>query len=122
MYNGITIFAGRHDHVSRVSRLLNDNIVQDENVWIMLPDHALDFSVLRIHELGSDDDIEIILREGHTIKISGGKLNLEPGLHQYRIELSHHITHDTMHLYFQYIMQSDNPDKPYLYMNRKEKE
>lgn len=45
-------------------------------------------------------------------------LNLDIGLHDYTIEFVNIITGDTYYQYFCYRIQSDNPYKPYVYIDR----
>lgn len=45
-------------------------------------------------------------------------LNLDIGLHDYTIEFVNVVTGDTYYQYFCYRIQSDSPDKPYVYMDR----
>ncbi len=52
------------------------------------------------------------------IDISVGLLDLSIGSHVYAIECVNTVTGDTYYQYFGYMIQSDNPDKPYIYMDR----
>ena len=45
-------------------------------------------------------------------------LNLSIGLHTYSLEFINLVTGDTFYQYFNYTIQDDDPDKPYIYMNR----
>lgn len=45
-------------------------------------------------------------------------LNLNIGLHDYTIEFVNIITGDTYYQYFCYRIQSDNLEKPYIYIDR----
>ena len=45
-------------------------------------------------------------------------LNLEIGLHTYTLEFINNVTGDSFYQYFNYTIQCDNPDKPYIYMSR----
>lgn len=45
-------------------------------------------------------------------------LNLDLGLHTYTLEFVNVMTGDTYFQYFNYIIQTDSPDKPYIYMDR----
>lgn len=45
-------------------------------------------------------------------------LNLCPGMHTYRMEFVNTVTGDSIFQYFAYVIQTDIPCKPYIYMNR----
>lgn len=45
-------------------------------------------------------------------------LDLDLGLHTYTVEFVNTTTGDTLYQYFNYTIQIDNPDKPYIYMER----
>lgn len=47
-------------------------------------------------------------------------LNTVAGYHKYRLSLIDATTDIVTFLYFGYQIQDDNPDKPYIYMNREE--
>lgn len=53
------------------------------------------------------------------IDIGIGNINIDSGAHTYRIQFLNSKDNDIIFLYFSYIVQDDNPDKPYIYMNRK---
>lgn len=55
---------------------------------------------------------------GRWIDIPVDCLNLDTGYHQYLVEFINNVTADTLYLYFSYMIQNDDPDKPYIYMNR----
>lgn len=105
--------------------LFNKQVVAGHNLWISLPEDISSVCQLEvISELcdtKEDIDMSIIYREGSLIKIPEYAVNLELGLHQFEISLKNIITGDQMYCYFQYHIQDDTPDAPYIYMNRKEK-
>ena len=45
-------------------------------------------------------------------------LNMDPGYHMYRLSFVNYSTNDTSQLYISYIIQSNNPEKPYMYMDK----
>lgn len=47
-------------------------------------------------------------------------LNQEPGCHTYRMKFVNTVTNLTTSIYFGYIIQDSNPEKPYIYMKRGE--
>lgn len=52
------------------------------------------------------------------INIPADCLDLSIGLHQYTLEFVNSVTGDSVYQYFEYQIQSDAPDKPYIYMER----
>lgn len=56
------------------------------------------------------------------IDVKSLDLNLAPGYHKYRLSFIDICTNDTTYLYFAYQVQTDAPDKPYLYMERSDDE
>lgn len=48
-------------------------------------------------------------------------LNTTPGQHDYQIQYVDILTDDISRLYFSYIVQNDNPEKPYIYMDESRK-
>ena len=52
------------------------------------------------------------------IDITSDGLNLEVGQHDYLIKYVDSFTGDIVLLYFSYIIQDDNPSKPYIYMDK----
>lgn len=45
-------------------------------------------------------------------------LCLTPGQHDYRVKYYDSVIRTTRYMYFGYIIQDNNPDKPYVYMSR----
>ncbi len=52
------------------------------------------------------------------IRIKARILDLSIGSHVYKFSFVSKYTNDVVSLYFGYILQDSNPDKPYIYMNR----
>lgn len=53
------------------------------------------------------------------IDINYDKLNMNPGYHKYRIDFTSTLASKSpIYLFFCYNIQNDDPDKPYIYMNR----
>ena len=46
------------------------------------------------------------------------QLNLTTGYHTYRLSFVNTITNDTALLYIAYVIQNNDPDKPYIYMDK----
>ena len=117
--------AVQRQKLSGNTALFNKQVVAGHNLWISLPEDIS--SVCQVEVISElcdakkDIDMSIIYREGSLIKIPEYAVNRELGLHQFEISLKNIITGDQMYCYFQYHIQDDTPDAPYIYMNRKEK-
>lgn len=51
-------------------------------------------------------------------KFTSHKLNRDPGYHIYRLSFVNTYNNDTCQLYIAYVVQSNNPEKPYMYMDK----
>lgn len=104
--------------------VLNRNQVTDY-IWVQLPEIITSNTMMYQMEEISPDCKEVefsnFVERDHGrpwLKVTIRGLNLSPGYHAYKllfIELSSHITYS---IYIGYTIQDDNPDKPYLYMDR----
>lgn len=66
---------------------------------------------------------ELLYREGRSslIRVTSALLNTCIGKHIYELSFIDVLTNDVTSLYFSYIIQSDTPETPYIYMaNSKE--
>lgn len=54
------------------------------------------------------------------IRINTAVLDLSIGLHTYKLSMVNTLTNDVVSIYFGYIIQDDDPDKPYVYMKSTE--
>ena len=99
------------------------------SVFIHLPQHVIKHNkIYHIHEIHP----KVTTVDLHTdvkfdncrpwIQFFSSKLNCSIGLHTYKIDLVNDATYDTSALYFSYIIQDDNPDKPYVYMKESDNE
>ena len=117
--------AVQRQKLSGNTALFNKQVVAGHNLWISLPEDISSVCqvevISELSDTKKDIDMSIIYREGSLIKIPEYAVNLELGLHQFEISLKNIITGDQMYCYFQYHIQDDTPDAPYIYMNRKEK-
>ena len=94
-------------------------------LWVELPvDHVRDFKVYEILDLGSDCcckkelNHEFYHRESNKyLKLTFEVLDHSIGKHIYQLKLISPLD-DVISLYISYIIQDDNPDKPYIYMDR----
>lgn len=118
----IKLYAGQYSHLSMISRVLNLDYLVGKDIWIMLPEDLASYPISEISRMNDQKaiDNEHIFREGRAVRLSADVVSLDRGIHQYEVTLVHPITNDIVHCYFQYLIQDDNPDTPYIYMNRKE--
>ena len=56
------------------------------------------------------------------LRVESRLLDLTAGQHTYRFSFVNQETDDVYSLYISYIIQDDNPDKPYIYMDGKEED
>lgn len=62
------------------------------------------------------DEYVTYLRYRPWIDIVSSALDMTPGHHMYRIQFKQRYTNIPTSLFFAYTIQSDNPEKPYIYM------
>lgn len=118
------LLAGNYSEISSNVKLFNTNELTDY-LWIKLPNrYSRPFNLIELDSIQPEScsvDItdDSVFKENIWVKIPKDKLNLSAGNHVYRIKLQSVYSEDTVvMLYFSYIIQDDNPDKPYIYMNR----
>lgn len=58
------------------------------------------------------------LRYRPWVDIESTLLNLEPGHHKYKLKFKNIYTSVISNLFFAYDIQCDDPEKPYIYMNK----
>lgn len=115
--------ACNYNELSKHTKVYNINCI-DQFVWIYLsPDICSHLDIFRIEEIvpstQADVDGGCVSREGTCwIKLCSSGLSMLPGQHVYKITMLHRHTADLVPLYFSYILQDDNPEKPYVYMNK----
>lgn len=97
-----------------------------DRMYVKLADVVRGFHVYKIYEISPIDstytlDIgthAIVSENKGWIDIQTDKLNLNNGLHIYRIDFVNTDNLDTIHLYFGYHINNENVEKPYIYMKR----
>lgn len=52
------------------------------------------------------------------LKVTTSLLDTSVGSHLYKFSFVHRYTNDVVSVYISYTIQNDNPDKPYVYMNK----
>ncbi len=114
-----------HDALQH-STIINSNQL-DYYTWVELPHeisrHLVLYEILSISPDGSDNlnFKDKIKRECNRpwIQIETSLLDTTVGYHLYKLSFIDHRTDDTIALYFNYRIQTDNPDKSsYVYMDR----
>lgn len=106
-------------------KILSKHVLEEE-FSIALPDEVcMNYSVFDVREMLPDgditDDLSLVMKHvcNKWIDIPMKWMNTSAGSHTYRVRMiSKGNERDTYSLYFGYIIQDDNPDKPYIYMNR----
>lgn len=99
----------------------DDDLVDDP---IQFPDEPIieivDLTVEEEEDETEDEiDPQLILRP--WIEIESKVLDTKPGLHIYMLKWINKVTLDVHLQYFSYSIQTDNPEKPYIYMDRDKK-
>lgn len=117
-----------YDKLASNSKVFNLNTLE-YFLWIHLPE-----DISRHYELFQVDQIapnilelenfnQVIKRECRRpwLQVTFKSLDLSIGMHTYRLQLINKCTDDVVSLYFCYIIQNDNPEKPYVYMENARK-
>lgn len=93
-------------------------------LWIKLPsDITRDCELYQIDEILDKPKVLdwqgfVCREENHPwLRFTFGILKQCIGMHIYRLHFINKYTNDVFSLYFSYIIQNDNPKKPYVYMN-----
>ena len=94
-------------------------------LWVHIPRFAKDCNLFQVDEImpntGELLKFQYFMHQEYKkpwIRITSKILNTEIGQHIYRLHFVHEFTKDVISLYFSYIIQNDDPCKPYIYMNR----
>ena len=93
-------------------------------VWIHIPSFCRGCRLFQIDEfLPENREAAAVLASARQepgkpwIRITPHSLNISPAYHSYRLHFINCRTDDVFSLYIAYIIQDDNPEKPYVYMN-----
>lgn len=94
----------------------------DDSIHLNFRDPILLFRPIEIREITDSecDPLKFIhfsFQQGHPwIDVPSSELNQSPGYHKYLVRF---LTKgdDTFSWYFSYTIQTESPDKPYIYMN-----
>lgn len=93
-------------------------------MWIDVPDESAQCTKLyELNEISPTGKTSIPLTENldhdynrSLFRLKTDVLNLSSGFHMYEMKFIRNATDEIFSLYFSYIIQQDNPDKPYIYM------
>jgi len=93
------------------------------------PPLSSEWFLYRIEEKQKDGTLKkmsfpnTVTKESPTwLKFETDFINKEIGMHSYKITFVNRVTDVLLSLWFAYHIQSDNPDKPYVYMKREEEQ
>ena len=98
-------------------------------VWVKIPSdvarHSKLYAVKELYpEKQEEAEIPVSAFEQCSlvyIRIIAQILNMKVGKHTHKLEFVDNVTGDTFYLFFSYIIQNDNPDRPYVYMRDRSK-
>ena len=78
------------------------------------------YSFLPYKEENCDELLSSVWKEPGKpwIRIDSDQLDKSVGMHVYKLSFVNLSTKDVFSLYFAYIIQNDDPEKPYIYMDR----
>ena len=113
-----------YDRLSMHRQVYSDKTVPPF-IWIDLNSNLIQgYELYSLQEISNSDIIDVdfsgeLFRDRHMIKIVSAILNMNPGLHDYKLSFVDTTTGDTISQYFSYIIQSDSPYRPYDYMTDK---
>ena len=123
-YDISKLYAVPYNKLSTVSRVINKNTLP-YFFWIKIPNiYTRQFELYQIQELTDAlknlDFDNFVQREPCKpwIRINSGILNLDIGMHTYKLCFVNRYTNDVVDLYICYTIQSDNPTKSYVYINK----
>ena len=94
----------------------------EDDIWVRIDSryYSPDNVLVGAYESGSDsllEDLEV-LEKRPWIKMRKDNINTSPGKHLYGFIFKDTKRKIEYQLFLSYIIQDDDPDKPYIYMNR----
>lgn len=122
-YPVFSLNAAEHKDIAAVSKVFSKAELE-YYLFVRIPVcMAYDYELYQIDEVRNKT--EFVCFKGlwdHDInrvwyKFKFFMLNQEVGLHVYRMSMVNKFTNDTAQLYFGYVIQDSDPDKPYKYMD-----
>lgn len=126
-YNVFRLFAETYQNLPQVTVVVNKNELP-YFIWVKIPSmYKNEFELIKFEEVNNSESAKLdmdesISRDGCRpwFKVKSRCLNLTSGQHIYRMSLVNVCNDSMVYLYFSYILQDDDPDKSYIYMNRSE--
>lgn len=124
MENGFRVFdLAEHDEAIRTAQFISKYDL-GETMYCRIPEkYYNDLVFISVCEPGkpnvSDESITII-PDNPWIDIAASAMNQNPGYHMYQFTFFNKAIQQRMFLYIYYFMQLNDPEKPYIYMNREE--
>ena len=116
--------AVKYDDVPSHTKLYNKNEIE-YFLWVKLPESvSTRLQLIEMFEIQPEvrdyNLISTVERECNRpwLRIQTNTLNMFEGLHIYRLVVVDKVTNETVSLYFSYMIQDDNPAKPYIYMRQ----
>lgn len=117
-----------YDDISKYSKVINLNTLE-YFLWIHIPeDISRNFELFQIDQvspkLSEITNFKLFVKRDCRkpwLRITSKILDTSVGMHTYRLQFVNRCTDDVVSLYFCYIIQNDNPDKPYVYMDKDRK-
>lgn len=123
MYPVNTIDATSYDCIPSHVKLFNLQSI-DELLWVSLPAEAgracmlVGLQQTLPTDLIYDIDDSSLVKENTWLCIPWELLDLDPGQHIYKIMLKDKFNTQTFALFFSYMIQTNAPDRPYVYIQR----
>lgn len=122
-YPVFSLDAVLHDDLASVTSVVNIYDIE-HFLWVKVdPVIAQNYRLYELDEVGVDpscdlDIIKFCTHENNRIwyRFSSEILNQDPGQHVYRMHMVNIENETTISLYFSYILQRENAEKPYVYM------
>ena len=121
--NILTLTSCKYKDLPKYSTVINSNELE-YFLWVYLnPEYVRDATFISAQEL--TDDVPVItfpntfIRPSTSwIRMKTDNLNQKPGLHIYRFQFANPQTNDVFSLYANYVIQTSDVEKPYIYMKR----
>ena len=109
-----------HSEVNQHSVVFSKSALS-EYIWVRLPEVSSNFIIDSIRCINPNTvilDLDNILMENIWLKLPIGLMDVSSGTKIYQMRFNHRLLNETLTLYFGYVIQDDNPEKPYVYMKR----
>ena len=122
-----TLNAGLEQDLAQNTPVFNQSQIE-EVLYVKVPyevcklNHLIELAEVPVtkdlSELEPVLDHTTFLRYRPWVDIESEVLNLEPGHHKYKLKFKNIYTNVISNLFFAYDIQCDDPEKPYIYMNK----